>query len=53
LLEGGLVVPLQALDMDFDFEVCEFGALSFIQLGDKIGSFVLEPVLVALLMQLN
>jgi hypothetical protein len=41
------VVPLLASDMDFDFKVCEFGTLSFIQLGDKVGSFVLEPVLVA------
>jgi hypothetical protein len=39
--------------MDFDSEVYEFGALSFLQFGDKVGSFVLEPVLVALLMQLN
>ena len=47
------MIPRLALGMDFDFEVCEFGALSFIQFGDKVGSFVLEPVLVALLMQLN
>lgn len=47
------MIPRLALGMDFDSEVYEFGALSFLQFGDKVGSFVLEPVLVALLMQLN
>lgn len=44
------MIPRLALGMDFDFEVCEVGALSFIQFGDKVGSFVLEPVSIALLM---
>jgi hypothetical protein len=31
------VIPRLALGMDFDSEVYEFGALSFLQFGDKLG----------------